>query len=92
MNRPKKRAWMRLTSPDLLRATMGRRKFSLERLSRYAGCSKSMISHLTSGRKKSCTRDLAEKIAEALDVPVELLFVPGESTQSGHSVPTKRSA
>ena len=78
---------MRLQSPDLLRSLMEdeRRNFSMSRLARYAGCSKSFISHLTSGRKKTCTPDLAERIAEALDVPVELLFVPSASADGGRN-------
>lgn len=79
-----KGTWMRLTSPDTLRALMAQRGFSMDRLARYAGCSKGMVSHLTSGRKRSCTPQLATNIAEALDVPLELLFVPQVVTQSAH--------
>jgi len=64
----------------MLRATMARRGFSMSRLARYAGCSKSMVGHLASGHKTSCTPDLAVRIAEALDVPTELLFMPNAST------------
>lgn len=70
---------MRLQSPDTLRALMAQKRFSYERLARYAGCSKSMISHLTSGRKTTCTPELAEKIAEALEVPLAILFAASES-------------
>lgn len=87
-----KGTWMRLQSPDLLRSLMEdeRRNFSMARLARYAGCSKSFISHLTSGRKKTCTPELAERIAEALSVPVELLFVPSSSADSGQTSRTMR--
>lgn len=77
---------MRLTSPDMLRATMERRSFSMSRLARYAGCSKSMVGHLVSGYKKTCTPELANRIAEALDVPTELLFVPTVSTQRRENI------
>lgn len=63
-----------------------RRDFSMARLARYAGCSKSFISHLLAGRKNSCTPELAERIAEALQVPVTLLFVPSESADSGRNI------
>lgn len=86
MNRYPKGTWMRLSSPDMLRATMARRNFSMARLARYAGCSKSMIGHLVSGHKRSCTPELATRISEALDVPTELLFVPCVSTSRGRSV------
>lgn len=70
---------MRLQSPDTLRALMAQRSYSLERLARDAGCSKSFISHLTSGRKATCTPELAERIAEALEAPVTLLFMSSPS-------------
>ena len=90
MKRWPKGTWMRLTSPDMLRATMKRRSFSMARLARYAGCSKSMIGHLASGHKKTCTAALAERIAEALDVDTELLFVPSVSTECSHPDYVKR--
>lgn len=77
---------MRLTSADTLRALMAQREFSVGRLARYAGCSKGFISHLTSGRRRTCTPQLAERIAEALDVPLPILFTPSTSngaTQDG---------
>lgn len=85
MKRYPKGTWMRLSSPEMLRATMDRRGFTLSRLARYAGCSKSMVGHLVSGHKKSCTPQLAARIAEALEVPTELLFVPSVSTARSHS-------
>lgn len=69
-----KGAWMRLKSADVLRALMEQDDFSLGRLARYAGCSKGFISHLLSGRRSSCTTELGARIAEALDVPVTVLF------------------
>ena len=86
MKRYPKGTWMRLSSPEMLRATMDRRGFTISRLARYAGCSKSMVGHLVSGHKKSCTPALAERIAEALDVPTELLFVPSPSTARRDSI------
>lgn len=84
--------WMKLASPDTLRALMQQRGFSYDRLARYAGCSKGFISHLTSGRKSTCTPALAENIAEALDVPLRVLFVPAVATASSRVVnmPTTR--
>lgn len=82
---------MRVSSAEMLHATMKRRDFSMARLARYAGCSKSMIGHLTTGHKKTCSPELAERIAEALDVPLELLFVPQSSTV-GREIIAKASA
>jgi transcriptional regulator with XRE-family HTH domain len=86
MKRWPKGTWMRLQSPDTLRALMAQRNFSMERLARYSGCSKSFISHLTSGRKTTCTDALGERIAEALEVPLEILFIPSISTSDRDSV------
>ena len=77
---------MKLRSPETLRALMRQDDFSLSRLARYADCSKSFISHLLSGRRSSCTPDLAERIAEALHVPTEVLFEPKMSPSAGSSV------
>ena len=62
---------------------MGQYNFSLGRLARYADCSKGFISHLLAARRSSCTPELAERIAEALNVPVEVLFEVRKSTSSG---------
>ena len=69
-------------------------------VARSAGCSKSFISHLLAGRKKTCTPRLAERIAESLEVPLEILFVPShyaasrqnEGNQSGRRATTKPTA
>lgn len=87
-----KGTWMKLTSAATLRALMAQRGLSLDRLARYAGCSKSFISHLTSGRKTTCTPRLAGEIAEALSVPLEILFVPSTSAASGQTIRTGRAA
>jgi transcriptional regulator with XRE-family HTH domain len=65
---------MQLSSPEMLAATIRRRGFSLADLARQCGCSKSMVGHLTSGHKTTCTPALAERIAAALGVPLDLLF------------------
>ena len=56
---------------------MEQKDFSRRRLARYCGLAGTgMIDHLLAGRRTSCTPQLAERIAEALDVPTGLLFVP----------------
>src|SRR5690349_16063956 len=81
-----KGTWMQLNSADTFKALLEQRNYSHERLARYAGCSRGFISHLTAGRKNSCSAELAERIVEALDVPLMLLFTPGDSTD-GRSFP-----
>ena len=72
-----KGTWMRLASSDTLRALMKQKGFSHRRLARYCGLAgPGMIDHLVSGRRTSCTPLLAERISEALDVPLTVLFVP----------------
>lgn len=65
---------MQVSSPEMLAATIRRRGLSLADLARQCGCSKSMVGHLTTGHKTTCTPDLAGRIADALDAPLELLF------------------
>jgi transcriptional regulator with XRE-family HTH domain len=81
-----KGTWMRLNSPLMLAGLLEHHCISMSRLARYSGCSKSFISHLTSGRRTSCTPRLAERIAEALGVPLEVLFTPRESVTTQLSV------
>lgn len=78
---------MRLHSTTTLRALMTQRSYSYGRLARYAGCSRGFISHLVTGRRKTCSPQLAARIAEALDVPLELLF--GMSVERVKRVPAR---
>lgn len=79
-----KGTWMKLANANTLRALMEQRGMGMGRLARYAGCSKGFISHLLSGRRSTCTPLLAERIAEALDVPLTVLFVPSVSSDGRH--------
>jgi transcriptional regulator with XRE-family HTH domain len=70
---------MRLISSERLRAFVGPepdKKMSQRKLARYTSTNPSFINHLTSGRRSSCKPRTAELIAEALEVPLEVLFVP----------------
>ena len=75
-----KGTWMNLLSTVVLKDWMERKDFDQAKLARYAGCSQSFISQLVNGHKGSCSRELAESIAEAFDCPVEALFMPSNST------------
>lgn len=70
---------MRLHSAERLRSFVGKPedgcKMSQRRLARYAGVHPSFINHLTSGRRRSCDEKTARRIAEALEVPWDILFV-----------------
>lgn len=82
---------MKLTSANTLRALMEQKDFSRRRLARYCGLASSgMIDHLLSGRRTSCSPRLAQRIVEALDVPLSVLFVPKVPSSTRHIA--KRSA
>lgn len=87
-----KGTWMKLRSKEILIAFMEAKGFSTQRLATYADCSKSMIGHLRSGHKKSCTGELADRIAEALDVPRVALFDEQASAVSGKNINRKEKA
>jgi transcriptional regulator with XRE-family HTH domain len=72
--------WMRLRSPDTLRALMKQSHYSLGDLADLSQCSKGFISHLLAGRRSSCTVPLADRIALALRVPTDVLFEAKMST------------
>lgn len=77
---------MRVQSGETLRALMNQKNFSTARLGRYTDCSKSFIHRLCTGQKRSCSPRLAERIAEALDVPIEILFVLEVSPDAGQNI------
>lgn len=82
-------SWMQIQSGDTLRALMKQKGFSMARMGRYADVSQSFIHRLCTGEKRSCKPRTAERIAEALDVPVSLLFVLRASPDRGSNVPAK---
>lgn len=83
---------MRLISPDRLRKQMTKRDVSLQDLALAAGVSKGFISHLTAGRKKTCTPRVADAIARRLDVDLDILFVPSLSIDSERPTHHRRMA
>jgi transcriptional regulator with XRE-family HTH domain len=83
-------AWMKLRSGKLLAGQMEARNVSQYQLAEYANCSRGFISHLIAGRKTTCTPVLAERIARALGVSVELLFVPSVSPTGQTEKPVRR--
>lgn len=72
-----KGTWMKLKSPELLRAFVGpehSKRMSGRKLARIIEKHPSFIDHLLAGRRRSCEPKTANRIAEALGVPVEILF------------------
>jgi transcriptional regulator with XRE-family HTH domain len=74
---------MRLTSAATLRALLQQKDVSYGELAASAKVSKGFISHLTSGRRNTCTPRVAEAIVRRLDVPTSILFVASASTAMG---------
>lgn len=68
---------MQLIDAEMLRLLMERKGFGPRRMARYCGHdSHSYISRMMRGlpNAKTCSPQTAQRIAEALGVPVELLF------------------
>ena len=82
--------WMRLQSADTLKALIKQRNLSLDRMARYAGCSKSFISHLTAGRKTTCTATSSPSASRRrLTFPLGF-FVPSTDAERVQNVVTLR--
>ena len=77
-----KGTWMRLRSPDTLRALMKQSNLSFRDLGDLANVHRSFISHLLAGRRSCCLPETANLIALALHVPTEVLFEAKQSTSS----------
>src|SRR3546814_830253 len=74
-----KGTYMQLISAERLRAFVGPepdKKMSGRRLARAIDKHPSFIDHLIAGRSTTCKPVTAQRIAEALEVPLEILFVP----------------
>lgn len=86
---------MRLKSAELLRAFVGpepHKKMSARRLALNVQCHPSFIDHLLAGRRSSCTPKVARRISEALEVPVEALFVARNPAQQVASTTLTKAA
>lgn len=87
-----KGTWMKLRSAALLRALVGPEKdkvMSGRKLARYADVHPSFIDHLLHERRRGCEPLTADRIAEALGVPTEVLFEEKVSTTERPSVKRK---
>lgn len=72
------RSMYMLRDPDPLR------QFSVRSIAEAAGCGKSIISALRSGKTSEVSEPIARGIAEAVDMPFDELFTPsGRTTWRG---------
>jgi transcriptional regulator with XRE-family HTH domain len=83
---------MRLQSSDTLRALIHQRGYSMAQVARDVGCSKAFVHSLCSGTKTSCSVKLGQRIAAALEVPLELLFVLDEGRGTARKIKQKLTA
>lgn len=68
---------MRLVARDALIDRMDRKGWSNRRMAKYVGCAPGTIDNLVVGRTQSVQSGrTAELICEALDVPLDVFFVP----------------
>ena len=81
-HRSNRRRWpvgmrMQLVARDALIDRMDRKGFSNRRLAKYAECAPGTIDNLVNARTQSVNNPrTAELICEALDVPLDVFFVP----------------
>ena len=78
--------YMRIKSGKLLDQMMTTRGVSNHDVGLAAGQHRSLISALRNERRKTCTPATAERIAGYFQVPVELLFEPRTSADSGQNI------
>lgn len=78
-----KGTYMQLISAERLRSFIGpesEKKMSGRQLARMIDKHPSFIDHLLSGRSRSCKPITAQRIARALEVPLDVLFVPATAS------------
>ena len=73
-SRKRKAMWMRLKNPDAIRRRRKRMRYTQRDLAALVGCSHTMIGLLETGKIKTCTRLLAEKICTRLDMDLDETF------------------
>lgn len=70
---------MQLRDADLLANYMKIADYTQARLARRAHTTRQFIHLLVTGQRRTCTKQLAERIEAALDVPPGAIFVPIKS-------------
>lgn len=77
---------MKLVARDALADRMVRKGFSNRRLAKYADCAPGTVDNLLSGRTQAVNKPrVAELICEALDVPLDVFFVPEVTSTTGRT-------
>lgn len=82
---------MKLKEPQLLAAYMKAEGFSQARLARYAECSRQFIWALLNGDRSTCTKEVGERIEEALGVLPGTLFLSSVSSGERQVVKARKT-
>jgi len=71
--------------PAALAQAMEYRKLSVRSLAKMVGVKHATIGHLRTGYRRNCKTDVANRIAEAVQMPLDFLFVvkPSNVSQDG---------
>lgn len=70
--------WMQVEDGEIFEKLMKKRGFTQASLARSVRCSRPMIGYLIRG-ERNCTPTLAHRIAEALELPLEVIFLTSVS-------------
>ncbi|MER6531200.1 helix-turn-helix transcriptional regulator [Streptomyces sp. NPDC001508] len=73
-SRKRKATWMRLRNPDAIKRRRKRMRYTQRDLGALVGCSHTMIGLLETGKIKTCTHKLAERICNRLDMDLDDTF------------------
>lgn len=74
---------IQLTSPDVLRRAMKHRGYTVRGLAKEVGCADSVVGHLRTGRRKTCSPEVAREIEEVLDITPRGVLFTGRISGSG---------
>jgi transcriptional regulator with XRE-family HTH domain len=77
---------MRLRDPKLLRSLMSAQDRTQSDLARQANCSRQFIHMLLTGKRRSCTDDVATAIEGSLSLLPGTLFMADVSSTKGQNV------
>jgi transcriptional regulator with XRE-family HTH domain len=76
---------VRLISHEALAQYMSFRGFTVRSLARRIGTSPALVGHLRSGKRNTCSIEVAKAIESTLDAPRGSLFVPRVSHVVGYA-------
>lgn len=86
-----KGTYMRLRSGATLRALMDQNGKSLRDVGRYANRHWTFIGQLVREERRTCKPEVAEHIADLLNVPLAVLFDASPSSTTGQSAPQRKT-